>query len=97
MARFDKLSKYKEALETGMNDVEATYFVNALALAAEPEIDLKEEFDKIDRRFAQIDMRFLEIEGKFDMVNIRFKYIWFTLSGILLAIVWDIVKNFLHL
>ena len=40
MARFDKLTKYKEALESGMNDSQATFWVNSLSLAAEPEIDL---------------------------------------------------------
>lgn len=93
MNTFDTLSTYESLVNAGFTEPQAKEQTRLLALAAKPEVDLKEAFDKIDKKFDQIDRRFELIDNKFAIIEKDFSYIRVLGMGIIVAIIGSIIKG----
>ena len=72
MSTFDTLSAFESLIATGITPEQAKAQTVLLAKAAAPDLSLKDEFEKIDKKFEGIDKKFDAIDKKFDAIDKKF-------------------------
>ena len=82
----DTLKTFEELVNAGASEELARAHTKLLVEAAEPDIDLKAQFEKIDKKFDAIDKRF-------DLMDKDFLYIRLLCVGIIIAIAGVFIKG----